>query len=258
MILSCPSCKTRYVLDPARLRPSGRDVRCARCGHVWREAAPPVAPDEADLTPPPPSPPPPPPTEPAEQDSAGDRTASRPRRAPPERRNLPALRRERPLGSTLGWLSLGLFVAVVIGAVLLFPAQITRAWPPAQQLYNRLGLEGKQTAQHQPAAATPAAIEQRLRFADLAPAQRFIDGVLTLVITGRIDNIGETTQVLPPVEVVLLDGDRLDLRTWTFRAPTTSLAPGESVRFETSLENPPPEAQDISVTFSTARPGSNS
>ena len=151
--------------------------------------------------------------------------------------------------------SLATIGKLVIGGVLLFPAQITHAWPPARQLYDRLGLDGQQMAQRQSVPAAPVAIEQRLRFADLTPAQRFIDGVLTLVITGRIDNIGETTQVLPPVEVVLLDGARLDLRTWIFRAPTASLAPGESVRFETSLENPPPEAQDISVTFATTRPG---
>jgi predicted Zn finger-like uncharacterized protein len=35
MIVSCPNCATRYVLDAAVLRPPGRHVRCARCQTTW-------------------------------------------------------------------------------------------------------------------------------------------------------------------------------------------------------------------------------
>lgn len=35
MIVSCPNCSTRYVLDAAVLRPPGRHVRCARCQTTW-------------------------------------------------------------------------------------------------------------------------------------------------------------------------------------------------------------------------------
>lgn len=33
--VACPSCKTRFQLDPAKLQPVGRHVRCAKCGHRW-------------------------------------------------------------------------------------------------------------------------------------------------------------------------------------------------------------------------------
>jgi predicted Zn finger-like uncharacterized protein len=36
MIVCCPSCQTRFNVDPALLGPDGRKVRCARCAHVWR------------------------------------------------------------------------------------------------------------------------------------------------------------------------------------------------------------------------------
>ncbi len=35
MHLNCPSCESRFVIDPAALGPSGREVRCGRCGHAW-------------------------------------------------------------------------------------------------------------------------------------------------------------------------------------------------------------------------------
>jgi len=38
MIITCPSCQARYPVDAAAFAPSGRKVRCKKCGHVWRQA----------------------------------------------------------------------------------------------------------------------------------------------------------------------------------------------------------------------------
>lgn len=35
MHLICPSCESRFLIDTAALGPSGRRVRCGRCGHSW-------------------------------------------------------------------------------------------------------------------------------------------------------------------------------------------------------------------------------
>lgn len=39
MIISCPACESRFNIDPDRVPASGRQVRCGKCGHVWRIAA---------------------------------------------------------------------------------------------------------------------------------------------------------------------------------------------------------------------------
>src|SRR5262245_53210705 len=54
MIITCPRCATRYLLEAGVVQPPGRQVRCARCTHSWfQEAAPelpkPVLIEEPDV-----------------------------------------------------------------------------------------------------------------------------------------------------------------------------------------------------------------
>jgi predicted Zn finger-like uncharacterized protein len=37
VIIACPSCGARFNLDSAKLLPAGRNVRCAKCDHRWRQ-----------------------------------------------------------------------------------------------------------------------------------------------------------------------------------------------------------------------------
>ena len=73
MILSCPACRTRYVVPDTAIGVDGRTVRCAKCRHSWFQEGPElagteavpdtaatVAPSAAPAPPPPPAPAPPP------------------------------------------------------------------------------------------------------------------------------------------------------------------------------------------------------
>lgn len=39
MIVTCPECRTRFVAPLEKFLPSGRKVRCAKCGHSWFQQA---------------------------------------------------------------------------------------------------------------------------------------------------------------------------------------------------------------------------
>ena len=51
MIIECPSCRARFRVGPQALGRLGRNVRCAKCGHLWHQSLPdkpaePVAPTD--------------------------------------------------------------------------------------------------------------------------------------------------------------------------------------------------------------------
>lgn len=49
MIITCPNCSTRFMLEDDQMPDAGRKVRCARCAHVWHadaNAEPAIAPRE--------------------------------------------------------------------------------------------------------------------------------------------------------------------------------------------------------------------
>ena len=35
MLISCTSCKSKYLVNSADLKPAGRTVKCANCGNQW-------------------------------------------------------------------------------------------------------------------------------------------------------------------------------------------------------------------------------
>ena len=89
MIITCPSCSARYVVDPVKIGPGGRTVKCAKCGHAWAQEPPPPEDDAAPLVEHPPEPaaepaaeaaapepppPPPPAAEPPPPEDDGDDT----------------------------------------------------------------------------------------------------------------------------------------------------------------------------------------
>ena len=38
MIITCPNCSTRFLLEDDQMPDAGRKLRCTRCAHVWHEA----------------------------------------------------------------------------------------------------------------------------------------------------------------------------------------------------------------------------
>jgi predicted Zn finger-like uncharacterized protein len=225
MILSCPSCSTRYLVDPLAIGGEGRQVRCARCGHVWRQAPPP--PEELAT-----------PAGPAEEDEAPIlRGPARVRPLPPGS-NLPALRQPpRRRAGGLAWAALVLLVVGAVGALFAFRQQFVAIWPPASQLYRLAGV----SATDEPG--------QGLDIRDVKFERKTEAGRTVLLVTGQVVNPTQGARPAPRLRVAIGDEAKTELVHWTVPLAKDRLAPGEATAFSTRLPDPPANARSLSVTF---------
>jgi predicted Zn finger-like uncharacterized protein len=235
MILKCPSCETRYALDPAKLGDDGRRVKCARCGHIWFA----TPPEDAERVPPPPEPPLEPAAEGASSTPFGPAGLRADRSAPPPSRNLPAKRgpsipRSRALSAAAGLLILALLAGLVIGR-----DQVAAAWPATEGVYQALGLDVAV-----PGGPVPGA---GLALIDVIPELTESEGERVLWVRGAITNPSDTPRTVPPFRVTLLNADREPLDSWSFEPEVDRLAPGEAATFATRRDDPDPAATEIEV-----------
>jgi predicted Zn finger-like uncharacterized protein len=220
MILSCPACSTRYLVDPALIGPDGREVRCAKCGHQWVQTPPEDAPE----------PPPLPPLQPE--------IHSVPEQGPLPAQigiGLPVL--SRPTfrrSSGLAWGLLLLLIGIFVGGIFA-RHEIVAAWPPAARLYERLGL------------ATPA-YDSVLAVRNGTSAYQQEDGKPVLVVQGEVVNISSALQAVPKLRASLRENGH-EVQSWIFQAAQSRLLPGESASFVTRFKNPSPSATDLTITF---------
>jgi predicted Zn finger-like uncharacterized protein len=221
VILTCPACRTCYLVDEQDLnRPAGRTVRCASCGHTWRQPRPLVARDrEAAARP----------TGPRIEPEL--EVPPRPGRLPvpmPQRR----LRR-RP---GVGWIVLGaVFVLLALAVLVAIVArgEIAAAWPAAGRLYALVGL-------------TIGPPGPGLELDKITPA-RTDEG---LVVEGDITNTGNTARDVPRLRVALRDAGDKETQFKIIDPPTSRLEPGETAHFKTSFDHSD-ETATVKVSFAS-------
>lgn len=258
MIIICPSCQTRYQIDAKRIGAAARSVRCHRCKHHWKHPGAPeadlakdkkaaAASDDAIGT--------------AEEPVIAASTAAADRQKDQglsengaggkdagdtaftggslETPNLPALADE-PEPDTGGWLKWVLLLAVIIaaGAALYFyRVTVVTYWPPAQQLYQHLGVVAEEPPMH-------GLDVENVRYEYVREG-----GKKVMIVRGDAVNHGARKKDLPRLRVALIDADGTEIFYWTVTTAKSELSPGESVPFSTRLPNPPERARNLVVTF---------
>ena len=48
MLITCSSCNSKYLVNSADLKPGGRNVQCAKCGHNWYQTS--ISQEDENLT----------------------------------------------------------------------------------------------------------------------------------------------------------------------------------------------------------------
>ncbi|CAO3426996.1 DUF3426 domain-containing protein [Azospirillum doebereinerae] len=216
MIVSCPSCSTRYTLSDASLGPDGRKVRCAKCGNMWWQR-PKAAPDFADVMADAPTEIRPP------RSAAKTKPAGKPAKAPPDRRTAVGL---AALAVILGGIAAGGYVA---------RDAVVRAWPPVALLYETIGLP----------VEPPGA---GLTLQNVRSEQKVEGGVAVLIVDGQIANNSDAPRPVPRLRATALGGDQKPLQAWTMGASPEQLLPGEVATFHHSQPDPGPVAE-IRITL---------
>lgn len=247
MILTCPSCGTRYSVDAAKFPPTGRNVRCAKCGHSWHQAGEmpePASEPEPRITAAPAS-------------SAGQESPSiaaynddvasvaapfAPESASPSRSFGPAIIEQKPrqamgprIAVVAGWAGLIALVLLIAFAAVRYRQDIATIWPQSAGVYSSLGLHVNASG---------------IDFRQVEYRRESEDGQVVLAVSGQIVNAGPREMPVPQsVRVTLSDASNHELYHWTFKPSAQTLAPGQSVKFVTRLASPPAAARHLEVRF---------
>ncbi|CBS91243.1 MJ0042-type zinc finger domain-containing protein [Azospirillum lipoferum] len=229
MIVSCPTCSTRYTLSDESLGIDGRKVRCARCGHTWwqmpeRADPDPVVPDALTEI------------RPAKPAKSAEKAAGKSKTKPPK------APRAKPARSTvIGFALLGALVAGTVAGGYFGRDAIVRSWPPAALFYETIGIQ-----------AEPPGFGLELR--NIRSEQKLEGGKTVLLLDGEIANTTDVERALPPLRAITFGAEHKPLQSWTIEPSAPVLAPGEVVSFHHSQPDPGP-VTEVTITFGGPPPG---
>lgn len=275
MIITCPSCSARYVVDPVKIGAAGRTVKCAKCAHAWAQPAP--TPEEMADSPAavptvPPAEPPPParvaqPVDAAEAIRSRDGSEAR----EPDNEGFggnsnsgentdfrssfdDAFHRDpEPSARPLGRGSSANLPALAnkpsrwparlawLGLIVVFTG-VTGSAILFQDSITKSWPASKRI--YDLVGSTSKSAVKKL---GVRSVQYTYPTPTTLKIEGELVNLSKAPQNIPNLRVLFLDAGGKVVKRWTFPPRERRMLPDEVIKFTTVIQNPPADAKRIDV-----------
>lgn len=204
-------------------------VKCAKCGHKWREFPPEDAPKKVDA----PEVEAPAAPEPAQSDAPAAGMSIEEMTQANKPRPRPRPQPEKKKRSWLGWL-IFLLVLGGIGAGGYYGRDfVVQVMPGMAGLYHKFKIEVKTN--------NPLGLELR----NMANSSVVDKGVTRLTITGDITNITSVDRPVPRIAIRLVDSEDQLVYSWTIKPDIESVGPWETKTFSTTMNQPPEAAKHV-------------
>ena len=239
MIITCPTCATRYNVPDGAVNEDGRVVRCRSCSFEWR-AVPDDAPSPADEEGQIPS------GEVVETADPGANSDDQIEPAAPkidiesaaerrrhDRTGARSADKYRVLKPTL---AIAASLLITIGSLYGLRNSIVSILPVSASVYKLAGITINLVG---------------FDFENVQVVREFDGGMPILTVSGEVINITGDIMAAPRVRFGLRNTAKQEIYHWTVAVSDEALPPGARARFSTKLAAPPKEAREVLLRFNS-------
>ncbi len=201
-------------------------MKCAKCGHKWREFPP------TDL-----------PKQVAEDIDTSEELASGTQNSGAgmsieEMTNVAPAPKSRPVPEKkkrnwLGWIVFVFLLAGIVAGGFYGKQYVVEFWPASAKLYQMLKLDVKTENQ------------LGLEIRDLKTKSVLENGVVRLTVTGTIVNLTGSIRPIPRIGIQLVDGEGHHVYSWSTAIDQKNVEAWKSVEFSSSMNQPPEDAKHV-------------
>ena len=225
MILSCPSCATRYTIDESQLGPAGRTVRCTACKTTWHAEKPeiPIDLSFSDVRKP---------------ERVEDLQSVKAKVLPHTYRALieDKKRAKALTAQGLVWAGLGSVAVLILAIGFFLRVDIVSAFPSVAGAYAMVG--AKVNPSHLDFVDTATSFDRGVK-----------GGRFVVTVKAQIRNTSDKPVPVPPVRVKLLDGNLQQFDSVLMPAGGLIVAPGATRTLVFDVRDPMNITDHVDLKF---------
>lgn len=235
MIITCPTCATKYNVPEGAVNEEGRVVRCRSCSFEWRavpDDAPSLAAKEGQT--------------PSGEMAETEPDVNSPRADSPKidiesaAQSRRETQKDQARGDKTKYLKPALAIAasllITVGSLYGLRNSIVSLLPVSASVYKLAGITINLVG---------------FDFENVKVVREFDGGMPILTVSGEVINITDEPLTAPRVRFGLRDAAKQEIYHWTVAVSDEALPSGARAKFSTKLAAPPKEAREVLLRFNS-------